>query len=154
MEEFGDWLYLIIIIIAGIGSLISSARKKARQMAEQNQPRRTVTDNRHEEDPWYEEADPRYEEAAPRQQLPEKKPVTAIKPERQPLSSYQSVTMQKKHYSDIRQEGESSIIRENTEFMSMDADKEDTSVTLEDLPDNLDEWRKAFVYQEIIDRKY
>ncbi|MDR2915811.1 MAG: hypothetical protein LBV74_13405 [Tannerella sp.] len=147
MEDFGDWLYLLIIIIAGVSSLISSVRKKARQTAEQNQPRGTVSDNSHEEDPWN-------EESTPQQEFPERKSVTTIKPKQQPLPSYQSVTTQKRHYFDIQQEGQPSIIQENTEFMSVDADKEDASITFEDLPDNIDEWRKAFVYHEIIDRKY
>ncbi len=146
MEDFGDWLYLIIIIIAGVSSVISSARKKARQTAEQKQSRKEVTNSSPEEDFWNEEASP--------QQLPQKEPVITIKPKQQSSPSYQSIATQKKHYFDIQQEGRPSLTQEDTEFMSAETDQEGVSITLEELPSNIDEWRKAFVYNEIFNRKY
>jgi hypothetical protein len=140
MEEFGDWIYLIVIIIVGITSLISSTRKKARQLAEQNQPREIITDQSGEGDLWRELT-----------QQAEKKPEVKIQPKRQaqplkpPTKDYHTP------FLNIYQEGQSSI--EATEIQSAVDDEEYATLTVDDLPDNTDEWRKAFIYNEIFSRK-
>ncbi|MDR0699219.1 MAG: hypothetical protein LBG28_08395 [Tannerella sp.] len=112
MEEFGDWLYLIIIIIAGISSLIGTINKKNKEAAERKQPREIITEN----------------------------------------------------YSQPRKtrDNDYSIFKKDIEHAAPVAlyteeeydDDDNTSITVEDLPANTDEWRKAFVYNEIFNRKY
>ena len=140
MEEFGDWIYIIVIIIAGIASLISSTRKKARQLAEQNQPREIITDKSDNDDSW--------DDFIPQA---ETKPVVKVQPERQAKPANLFLKNYHTPIIDIFQEGQSDI--QFSEDMPLVAEEEYTSITVDNLPDNTDEWRKAFIYNEIFSRK-
>ena len=130
MEEFGDWIYFLVIIIAGVASLISSTRKKAQQIASQNKPREIITKNSDSEDIWDDF-------------IPE--------PEKKPVPSHPSFTKQNKQYYSIYQEGQPALQREESKQLEIEDNL--ASITLDDLPGNTDDWRKAFIYNEIFNRK-
>ena len=134
MEEFGDWIYIIVIIVAGIVSLIGSARKKAHQAVGQNQQNRQpspeINTNPDDGDDFW---------GTLTQQTvtePERKakPVQKAKPPR--------IT-----------DGDYHTIFDTPEMQVTDMDEGNVALTVNDLPDNADEWRKAFVYNEIFNRK-
>ena len=141
MEEIGDWIYILVIIIAGVASLISSTRKKARQMAGQNQqPRKVTTDQNEEED---------FRGVFTSQ--------TEMKPEHKAHSNQQAKpafsTVKNYHtpFFDIHQGRQTSM--QATEAQSAVAVEGYATISVDDLPDNTDEWRKAFIYNEIFSRK-
>jgi hypothetical protein len=141
MEEFGDWLYLIVIIIAGISSLIGSVNKRNRQAAEKKQAREITTEE------WVDWED---------REMPQ-----PVIPERQATVSRRHAVaapgLQAQHLSRKMQDNDYSIFRKETERSAPFAPyTEDNSATFtaEDLPDGTDEWRKAFIYNEIFKRKY
>ena len=146
MENLGDWLYVIILIIAGISSMISSVRKKAKQVAEETQPREIITGDTFEDDYWGKEATNR--------QQPQKQPVLVNEPKAKIKQSHQFQTKQKTSYFTGQQEGVPAIKHNNTEQILADTENEYTPITLDDLPHETNEWRKAFIYNEIFNRKY
>ena len=159
MENIGDWLYVVILIIAAISSIFSSVRKKAKQASTetrqsgqqgqtpQTQQREIFKGDVFDDDYWG--------ESSANQQLPEVKvaPVVQQSP-RKPMQP--SGTTPK--YSDYNYnklfEGQSGIANKNFDFTFADNEEEHASITLEDLPSESEEWRKALVYNEIINRKY
>jgi len=138
MEEFGDWIYFLVIIIAGVASLISSTRKKAQQAAGQNKPREIITKKSDREDIWDD-------------YIPKAEPVAAVQPVPQPLKSHPSVTKQNKQYFSIYQEGQPALQMEESKPLEIEDNL--ASITIDDLPENTDDWRKAFIYNEIFNRK-
>jgi len=137
MEEIGDWIYIVVIVIAGIASFISSMRKKTQQAAEQNRPRE-ISSHPEEEDFWNEHTPPR-----------EVKPVFTVHPTPR---SFQTVDQQNKKYADIFQEGH--FVLQKEEPMLIDSVEEYPAITISDLPSETEDWRKAFVFNEIFHRKY
>ena len=150
MENIGDWLYIIIIIIAGISSIFSSIRKKSRQASTQTQqtePREIIKDDTFDDDFWGDKST--------NQQFPEKEPVSVF--QQQPKARLSNQTLPKQN--------EYSFYKKNNEFQPSvttnyinstfaDNDEDYSSITLEDLPSNTEEWRKAFIHNEIFNRKY
>ena len=137
MEEFGDWIYILFIVIAAIASLISSVRKKSQQAAEQNQPREITTTQSNEDDFWDDLSTKRQEE----------KPVfTGI-----PIRTVAAPEKHKKPYTTSYQDRLQSLQSEKPE--TVEIMEEYGMITLDDLPDNTDEWRKAFIYNEIFNHK-
>lgn len=163
MEEYGDWLYLIIIIIAGISSLIGATNKKNKEAAERKKSREIITEKEDDwenkesyDDAWYD--DTRHDDREiPQSVLPERQPTYV---ERQaivtpdihtphiPSNNSQFYETQKKDYSMFKKE------IEHTPPFALYAEDDNIPITLEDLPENTDEWRKAFVYNEIFKHKY
>jgi len=135
MEEFGDWIYIIVIVVAGIASFVSSMRKKAQQAEAQNQQREIITTGNDMDDVW--------DDFIPRA---EKAPVKTVKPKHSPFDK------QKKQYQTLFDEGHADF--QNEETKPIDTVEMQTLITIDDLPAEVDEWRKAFVYQEIFSRKY
>ena len=140
MEEFGDWIYIIVIIIAGVASLINATRKKARQIAEQNRPREIITTTNDEDDFWG--------ELVPQT---EQKPVIKVEPKRQEKPAYVSLKDSRTPFLNIHQEGQPSI--ELNDTVTTDIVEDYEIITVDELPGNPDEWRKAFIYNEIFSRK-
>ena len=147
MEEFGDWIYVIILVIAGISSIISSFRKNAKQKAEeaqaqtqpQPQQREVIHGDIFDDDYWG-------------TGTPNEEPKIVIPA---PVSRPQYKTIdQQLHLFNQHQEGSTSFKLGKEESILLEEEDVYTSVTLEDLPKDSDEWRKAFVYNEIINRKY
>ena len=143
MEEFGDWIYILIIAVVGVTSLIGSMRKKARQMAEVNNPREITTNDNDDTNLWDDFIPPA-----------EKKPVT-ISPQKKDIPSFYTSTGKKnKPFLNSYIEGHPAILAESTEEIGqMSASDEHASITLEDIPREANEWRKVFIYNEIFSRK-
>lgn len=133
MENIGDWLYIVILVIAGISSLLSSIRKKSQQAAEQEQTQsHEITTNNDEEEINH----------------------RVVQPQPYTKTSHQPLSAQKKYAFDKYQEGQSSMTQYNMDSEPMYIEEEHASITLEDLPSNTEEWRKAFIYNEIFNRKH
>ena len=139
MEEFGDWIYFLVIIIAGVASLISSTRKKAQQAAGQNKPREIITNKSDREVIW--------DDYFPQT---ENKAEEVILPKSQSLQSY-AATKQNKQYFNFYQEGQPALQREESKPLEIEDNL--ATITIDDLPANTDDWRKAFIYNEIFNRK-
>ena len=145
MEEFGDWIYVIILVIAGISSVISSFRKNAKQKAEeaQAQPepqqREVIRGDVFDDDFWG--------TVEPKQEPVTVKPAPVSKPQ------YKSIEQLSYHFNQ-HQEGASSFNHNKDVSILLESEDVYTTVTLEDLPKDTDDWRKAFVYNEIFNRKY
>lgn len=181
MEHIENWLYLIIIAIAGISSFINSIRKKSQQAAEQQQQQQTQSNEpmdegesgKREIKDFWEEIEKTLLPTPEKTHIPEKAPVPQKKREpivRQrtspmtvrPLSTetkraYQSISEQSNYAFDKHLEGQSSIANYYTDSATSEmeiGDEIHASVTLNDLPTDTNEWRKAFVYNEIFNRKY
>ena len=128
MENIGDWLYVIILAIAGIASMIKSFGKKDKQNGEQEQqPGRTILDDIFDTTPQV------YENS---------------------VKAPHIETKQTKYRFHQQQEGVSSIAQTNTDAMFADIENEHAQITAEDLPTNTEDWRKALIYSEIFNRKY
>ena len=161
MEEFGDWIYIIVIVVAGITSLIGSSRKKARSISEQNrqnqQPHSVDADTGDEGDFWGTLAS-EASEASQASGASGASPASetshgniTVPPTFRAKPSYTSIHNYYTPVSDLLREGQSGV--QSTELPSMDAIEEYAVLTVDDLPDNADEWRKAFLYNEIFSRK-
>jgi hypothetical protein len=138
MENIGDWLYFAVIVVAAVSSLIGSIGKKRKQAAEQQQQRQ--------------KQQPRdiFEEVIREIVAPQPSPQTYQKPAAKPVK----VKPQRKAGIFGAQEGVSAfttIVASPTELYT---EEERPDITLEDLPNGADEWRKAFIYNEIFKRKY
>lgn len=144
MDNVGDWLYIILLIIAGIGNLFSSKNKNKSKTPKQilKQPdREIVTDDKPtpEKDFWeileeMQNPKPVKRPATPPQKRQKQKQVT----EPAPFLSVEKTTEKR---SPIREHQASLPIEENN--------------TLADIEfDNASELRKAVIYTEILNRKY
>ena len=120
MENIGDWLYIIILIIAGISSLISSISKK-KQATVQQPPREIITEGDSDYDYQF-----------------------------QPEATFHTERPNKKYISK-QQEKPFATTKAEPPITEVE---EVPSITLEDLPSDTNEWRKAFIYNEIFERKY
>jgi hypothetical protein len=159
MEEYGDWLYLIIIIIAGISSLIGTINKKSKEAAERQRPREIITEETEKWNDW-EYGDAQYDDTEiPQPTFAEKPPIysgrkAVVAPDLHARQNVSSLYGQPRK----TQDNDYSIFKKEIECAApfvLDAEEDDhTSITVEDLPANTDGWRKAFVYNEIFNRKY
>ena len=138
MENLGDWLYVVILVIAGISSIFSSVRKKAQQTAQQTPPREIITEYEDDDDIW-------------KDVTKEIKPVPVV----QKQHPFQTTNKRRNFNIDEYREGTSAITKnESSTFFSAEDEEEKISVSFEDLPENTEGWRKALVYNEILNRKY
>ena len=130
MEELGDWVYIILMVVVGISSLISSANKKKRQ--QQMQMPTPVSDPSED-----------YEMPYPTPSVPKKKekllpPPAPAQSKRQPLNAHLA-------YSDLDTGTQSEIL----------CTQEDESALANKLElSDPDTFRKAVIYAEILNRKY
>ena len=139
MEEFGDWIYILLLVVAGIASLISSMRKKTQQAAEQKQPPEiSINQEEDVDDPWI--------------PIRETKPVSKPQFKRQAHQSDPKIDNKSKQFhSSIFQEGQPALQPE--EIASIENEEEFSPLTIDLIPEEADEWRKAFIYNEIFSRK-
>ena len=155
MENIGDWLYVLILVIAGISSIFSAIRKKSQQTSTQTQhpqqaqqphqappPRQVTKGDVFDDDFWGDKTE----------KLPEK-PAPVFKPQPKTKQSYQTLPKQGEYSFYQTYEGQSSIVKDNSPIFA-DNEEENASITFEDLPSETEEWRKALVYNEIFNRKY
>ena len=143
MENFGDWIYVIILAIAGISSIISSFRKNAKKAAEeaqeQTQPHEVTLGDVFDDDFWGNDGQTQEPQVI--------NPAPAYK------SKYKPIEQQQYNFNQ-HQEGVSSFKPNKEDSILLETEDVYTTVTLEDLPRDTDDWRKAFVYNEIFNRKY
>ena len=152
MEEFGDWFYLIIIIIAGISSLIGSIGKKNKR-AEEHRPAREVVAEEWVD--WEEHGD---------RDVPQ--PVSAGR-QADTRETGGKATFPRKHQADVpaqqrtfayrsadaKSDNRYSIFKKDATDTPPQIDDDAAPITAANLPSNTDEWRKAFIYHEIFQRK-
>ncbi|MDR1525895.1 MAG: hypothetical protein LBS79_11680 [Tannerella sp.] len=143
MEEFSDWLYWIIIIIAGISSIIGSINKRNKQAAENRKPREIITE---EWEDVFGDSNGRNVEI-PQPASAERQQATIHDSHARSKSYFNYKTLDKKT-------GNSFLSGKDTENASLYTDDDNAAFTLEDLPANTEEWRKAFIYNEIFKRQY
>ena len=144
MENIGDWLYMVIIIIAAISSFIGSINKKNKQTTGKRQPREIVTED-------WENKESRNKHTETQHSVSHQKTSGAYHQQKQQTTSpgYGLFNKSKeKDYSTFKKETTDSSL--NME----DPDEEKTAVSLDDMPENTNEWRKAFIYNEVFKRKY
>ena len=141
MENIGDWLYVVIIIIAAISSIIGSFKKKVKENSQEQTtqtPREIFKGDIFDDDYWGEAA------------------VKTVKTEPVVIPvTKQNVQQYKSKYKSldslIHQEGVSAL---NHDDSHMEVEDEFMHITVEDLPSDTDSWRKAFIYSEVFNRKY
>jgi len=138
MDSIGDWIYVLFLIIAGVASMIGSINKKKLQ----GQPRQTPP----QEEMMTEILQEMTQEAAPvrRRRRPAQQPLE-VKPEKHQFGNYQTLEAG---------EAYSSYMTKDAATPSPIEVEEQTVFTLEDLPSETDDWRKAFIYSEILQQKY
>ena len=142
MENLGDLLYVLIIIVVAIVSVVKSFQKKQQQAAEMQLPQPVETQDWDEKELWD------YREEGQRAILPEviPEPVPVYQSPKKPAQGKRMYGIQPGYVSS------SSIKYTDTPMESVDDDH--AAVTLEDLPHDTNEWRKAFIYNEIFQKKY
>jgi hypothetical protein len=157
MENIGDWLYVLILVIAGISSIFSSIRKKSQQATTQNQQNRQpqqarqqqaqphreiIKEDVFDDDFWGDQTKKVPEMPAPVAKPQPKAKQTSKVPPTQVNYDFYKIN-----------EGQSIFTKGNSPIFA-DNEEENALITLEDLPSETEEWRKALVYNEILNRKY
>ncbi|MDR1557561.1 MAG: hypothetical protein LBS88_11135 [Tannerellaceae bacterium] len=129
MDNLGDWLYIVLIVIAGISSLLSSIKKKKQPEEILRQP-----DPGEYQDYWDWET------------APQPQPAEAKKKEEAPG---------KPAYIPLFKEGERSMTLVADAFDQAEEPSQENAFCLsgESFQD-IDEWKKAVIYSEILNRKY
>ena len=142
MENIGDWLYLVIIIIAAISSIIGSINKKSKQAAGKPQPREIIAED-------WEGRDFRNDHRPETRQpvFREKQPVFSPHLQAQQTTNPRSGRISKKTGKDV-----STYTQEMSDTL-LNTEEDHVAISLGDMPQNTDEWRKAFLYNEIFKRK-
>ena len=141
MDNIGDWLYIVFIIIAGISGILSSGKKKRRQEEILGQPEEAVS--------------------FPEKTNPEKNIWDMFKEAEHPLSSFgkemkKEKSLKKKPAGKAFLEGEktgsSPVVANQTFDSEIETQEQETafSVNFRDA----DDLKKAVIYSEILNRKY
>jgi hypothetical protein len=148
MENIGDWLYMVILIIVAFSSFIGSINKKSKQAAEKQPPREIVAEDWEgtEGDPWLGNVEP------PKPVLPEIQPVSRpqLQTQQMTVPAHRPVADRKKATIEHR----AAFKPESFTASFLNTEEEKPTVSLEDMPTHTDEWRKAFIYHEVFQRKY
>ena len=142
MENVGDWLYIVIIVIAVISSIAGSFKKKVKENNQEQTtqtPREIFKGDIFDDDFWGKE-----------QESPQPVVIPVAKPKIPQPQKYES--KYKSLDSLVHQEGVSAIKHDG--IVHLDSENEFTPITLEDMPTDTDSWRKAFIYSEVLNRKY
>jgi len=125
MDELGDWVYIILMVVVGISSFVGSINKKKRQQQSQM--------------PLPETSEPEYPSPyVPEQKERKQPPAVPGNYQHQPLDAHQTFPTDE--------------IDAQTETYLMQAEESSLANELE-LADP-DAFRKAIIYSEIIKRKY
>jgi hypothetical protein len=129
MEELGDWVYIILMVVVGISSMYSSAKKKQRQQQTQ-MPSPEPSEPSEPSEPWY-----------PMTPTPKQK----AKKQPPPVPRH------------IRQQPSTSTIPIIETGMQTEIHVAQTegNVYIDELElDDPETYRKAIIYAEIFNRKY
>jgi hypothetical protein len=126
MDEYGDWVYIILMVVVGISSLIGSINKKKRQQ-EMQMPVPEYSDEPSFPIP-----------SVPTQQERKQPPPAPKQPKRQPFSTLSSAP---------------TVVTVSPSETFFKPEEEHTIADELDLSD-ADAFRKAVIYSEILHRKY
>jgi hypothetical protein len=129
MDSLGDWLYIILLVIAGISGILNSGRKKKRE-----QPREILGQPDFEIEPEY---------SSPEEVFPPK--MTGVKKERKTPKATQT-------YVPLFREGERTVT--TPESFSESSFNDETQGISGDTFQDMEELRKVIIYSEILHRKY
>ncbi len=165
MEDFGDIIYWLLIIVAAIGSILGKSKKKKHE-AEAEQQKKTV----------FEELEQSWEEfeATIDRPLSDPIPATPSKPYVSPFESQPKPTIEPMKYETLKHEPlsydnaddfselrvkkrikESVFKKQSTlRVVDLDNETEDAERTLNISLDNQEDAKMAFIYSEIFNRKY
>ena len=139
MDNAGDWLYIVFLIIAGISGLFGSKNKKKRSKQVLGQPDRDIiTDDTPQKGFW---------EVLQEMQNPAPTPKPLVEPRRprkQPVAGPAPFLS-----------AETTTVRQapaQNRIVSPSVEEESPAVDIEF--DNAAELRKAVIYAEILNRKY
>jgi hypothetical protein len=152
MDKLGDWIYIIVIVVAGVSSLVSSVRKKNQQNKEAGQPQPYEDTNSGDEFPREEQWFPDTREPwySPADEVPQQATMTVQ--EKKAQNRLTDTT-----FSFPSREGQRSL--PNVAEIDLSIPPDDSlgyggfhlsSETFQDI----EETRKAIVYSEILQRKY
>ncbi|MDL2265318.1 hypothetical protein LJC57_05850 [Parabacteroides sp. OttesenSCG-928-G07] len=141
MDNAGDWLYIILLAVAGISGLFSSARKKKEQSPSNHpHPETNSEETASESKSFWETFEEMQQKETPAN------PPTPTRKQIQPTPLTTS-------YDSIKKEGARQIKQESFFEEETIADEKSALV-----PDNLfqdvDELKKAVLFSEILNRKY
>ena len=128
MEEFGDWIYIIVMVVVGISSMYSSAKKKQRQ--QQTQMPLPVPSAPSE--PWHPTTPPTSKQKGRKQPPPVPGQMNRHQPSTSTIPIVETNTLSETHTAQEE---------ENTLAIALDFDEPEA-------------FRKAVIYSEILHRKY
>ncbi|MDR2149025.1 MAG: hypothetical protein LBE91_21500 [Tannerella sp.] len=150
MEDLGNYIYVIVIVIAALSGLLGKSKKK--QPATTQKPQQQSPPSEWEDVLGELFGTPKSKPQT--QPQPVSRPVspTVTKPQMQaPKSAYKPIYQS---IDEIRppEEGVRAIETKETNILDMEEDM--TGLSLDDIPNEAEDWRKVFVYNEIFNRKY
>ncbi|MDD4516718.1 hypothetical protein [Massilibacteroides sp.] len=149
MDNLGDWLYIVFLIIAAVSGLFNSKKKKKRVPAKPVQPQvnPNTSSNTEEEKGFWEilqemQNGPKQPPKPTVKNVPAKKTATKKTAVQQPFLSAESRIP-------------SSVNRQNESILLEETDETDHNISSDDFHlQDVDEVRKAIIYSEILNRKY
>lgn len=154
MDNLGDWLYIVFLIIAAVSGLFGSGKKKKQPKPKSAQPHSTVEtspDSKPAKGFWeilQEELNGPEQAPAPTKKVIAKKTITPPN------------TVKSKAYSTTTpflagEKAAASIPQQQNAILMEEIDSDNHSITREDFNlQDIDEVRKAIIYSEILNRKY
>jgi hypothetical protein len=165
MENIGDWLYLVIIAVAVISGLFGSSKKKKRQQTTQQNEPKTLKDIFREFERQTSTDDTVYDDI-PRREIPKpeipineipkremtKQEIPAYSTVNQKSQQFTSYNSQQSKYQKKHQEASPSFQFYNQAPIELEEEK--PVFSSDDLPHDINEWRKAFIYNEIFYNKF
>jgi hypothetical protein len=149
VENINDYIYYIIVAIAVIASFLGKSKKKT--VSRNPGPTETAPQD------WGDVFGELFGTEKPE---PQPQPQPAIRPVNQPVASPEKRMSQPVHNPAISSIGKLMADKERikiihqTEIAFADVEENTGGLSLDDIPNDAEEWRKVFVYNEIFRRKY
>ena len=149
MDNAGDWLYIVFLIIAAVSGLFSSKNKKKNRPDILGQPDKEIVTN---DQPSTGKG---FWEILEEMEYPRPKPQAPPQPQRktQKQRAEKPKTLRSAAPSPFLTE-ESSIPNNITSSSVLDPVEDEISILPEEPFRNIDELKKAVIYTEILNRKY
>jgi hypothetical protein len=173
MDDIGNWLYIIIIAVVAISSMFGSLKKKKQQQTAQENKPKTLEDIFSEFDRQTDAGETVYDDI-PRREIyepaapppPANKnpgqaiPVKEVPPQRVPTfgtttpkeEQYSFYDSHKSKYQKKHQEATPSF--QSYSQSPIEPEEEIPVFSSDDFPEDIAEWRKAFIYNEIFNNKF
>ncbi|MDH6306618.1 hypothetical protein M2459_003389 [Parabacteroides sp. PF5-5] len=151
MDNLGDWLYILILVAAGISGLSSGKKKKQAQQPPRQQPSYGDINK-----PQETQEQKGFWEIFDEMQQEHKRQQPAQQPMPQQIKTEKPKKTQKKQTvvsTPAFKEGERAIMATAKSSLANSSDTEDFNL-LEDSLLEVEELKKAVIYSEILNRKY